>query len=91
MWKLALARDAIMLTIGAHAVAFAPDASKTSSKNWRWALAWRSRSGDSGRETGRGIETGKRGIETGKRGIKTGKRGIKTGKPGIESGKRIWP
>ena len=84
MWKLALARDAIVLGIGAHTIAFTPDASESSSQDRRWALAWRSRSGDSGRETGRGIETGKRGNET-------GKRGIETGKPGIDSGKRIWP
>ena len=35
MWKLALTKDATVLAIGAYAVAFAPDASKTSSKNWR--------------------------------------------------------
>ena len=52
MWKLALAGDAIMLTIGAYAIAFAPDASETSSKDRRWALAWRSWRGDSGREIG---------------------------------------
>ena len=45
-----MARDAVVLTVGAHAVAFAPDAGETSSQDWRWALAWRSWSGDSDRE-----------------------------------------
>ena len=48
--ELALARDTVVLTVGAHAIAFATYAGEPSSKNRRWALAWRSRSGDSGGE-----------------------------------------
>ena len=43
MREPALAWDAVVLTVGAHAVALAPNASEPSSENRSWTLARRSR------------------------------------------------